>query len=267
MSDDKAWQRIMEIVRENDLPVNLSKNLHNLINSRKELTKKLSDFSKDIRAQEIAVNSVKSVGAGTTALGAFLTFTPFFPLGAGIIVGSSAALAITDLGDWIAEEIKEGKLDDMLKEDQRLAELLINDMKKIDVLCEAFLREKLIPSRDEGYGLAITLTIAVSKLGTYANTVIALWKPLKDLWKNGIKYPAEKVASNELKKSLGFISRSAAVLTALVAIADLILGWFRTKPCRATADKAKNAIDDSMPYLVELKKVVDHVKKHSALGG
>jgi hypothetical protein len=267
MSDDKTWQRILEIVRENDLPVNLSRNLENLINSRKDLTKKLSDFSKDIRAQEIAVNSVKSVGMGTTVLGAFLMFTPFFPLGAGVIVGSSAGLALTDLGDWIAENIKEGKLDTMLEEDKRLAELLINDMKQIDVLCEAFLREKLIPSKEEGYGLAITIVIGVSKFGSKALSAIALWKPFKDIWKNGMRYPTERVASNELKKSLGFISRSAAVFTAVVAVADFIICWLSTKPCRATADKAKKAIDDSMPHLVELKKVVDHVEKHSALGG
>jgi hypothetical protein len=267
MSDDKAWQRILEIARENDLPVNLSRNLENLINSRKDLTKKLSDFSKDIRAQEIAVNSVKSVGVGTTALGASLMFTPFFPLGAGVIVGSSAGLALTDLGDWIAENIKEGKLDRMLEEDKKLAELLINDMKQMDVLCEAFLREKLIPSKEEGYGLAITIVIGVSKFGNKALSAIALWKPFKDLWKNGMRYSTERVASNELKKSLGFISRSAAVFTVVVAVADCIICWLSTKPCRATADKAKKAIDDSMPHLVELKKVVDHVEKHSALGG
>lgn len=260
--DEKKWQKILEIVKKHEVPSSLLGNLEELIKTREELTTKLRKFSEDIRNQEIAVSSVKTAGAVTTVAGTILMFTPLFPLGAGITVSSTAALAATSLGDWIAEEVKGSKLDKMLKKDQELAELVINDMKKIDILCEDFLRNKLVVSRQEGYGLAIGITVFIKSLGTTALTMITLYKPMKDLFVNGVI----RYSGGELKASLGFISRSVGVFTSIVAVADCIISWLSTKPCRKTADEAKQLIDDSMPQLKALKEVVsrlkDEVKKH-----
>ena len=204
MSDDDTvdtiagWQKIMEMVRKCNLSLTLPDNLENLVNSRRELTKQLKEFSENVRTQENIACFLKGVCAAGTIIGAGLTFSPYFPLGVGITAVSSAVLNLVNLVDWIAEKWKKHKLDKMLEKDQELTELFINDMKKLDFFCKYFLREKITTSRDEGDGIAISTLMFEISVATFVSSTIALWKPLKDIFSNGIIcymwYTSERLA-------------------------------------------------------------------------
>jgi len=250
--DEEVWKRIVEILQNNKhmIPMSLSKNLNILLSSRESLSTKLQEFAEDIRVQEIAVNLVKTVGTTGTVIGTILLFTPFAPLGAGITVASTAGLASTSLGDWIADQVKDSNLKEMLKRDEELACRFIEDMKKIDALAAAFLNERVMKTIEEGqkYAFTFTLLCIVKGAGILANA-IQLYKPLKALFVDGFKLIN--------KSSLGFVSLSLGSIVAVLCIIDCVLSWITVNPNREKAEKAKKLIDGTLTDLKRMKDIID----------
>ena len=280
-NDTIVWKRVVDIVKQSDLPLSLPKNLENLINSRIELTRQLQDFSEDIRARERTICFVKTIGMVGTILGTGLTMTTFSSLGAGVTFASSLLLDQRNARDLFDEKEKNGALDEMLKRDKALAELFISDMKKIDVLCEAFLRQKVVTSKVEGYGIAITMTLFALSLGAKANDILNISKQsIRKIFYYITDESNEKLAWQLwqlwlLWRELGQLFRDVpttlemfelmnkkAAIIAGFAIVDWIVSLRSKSSCRATAAKVKKQIDDSMPHLIELKNAIDNFPSH-----
>jgi hypothetical protein len=265
-NDTIAWGRIMEQVEtsESDLPVTLYENLEKLIVSREELGKKLKSFSEDMRAQEYKICLAKSACTAITMMGTALTSTPYFTLGVGITLCSSLGLDVINLQDLLAEKEKNGALDEMLKRDEALVKLFINDMKQIEALSEAFLNQKLVTSKEEGCGIAIAITLLASlSLGTKALSMTTMLRKSQDDYlciDDGYRYGLHLWYEGVITtwQMFGNVDKKA-VFIAGIAIADCIISWRSKKSCRATAEKVMREIDDGMQHLTALKNAIDNL--------
>jgi len=98
-----------------------------MVKSRQEMVKWLEDFIEDVRTQEIAINSVKTGAAVVGTASAIALFTPLAPVAlAGMVLAGGAGVATT-IGDFIANKVKggnlENKVENMKTEDSALEKL------------------------------------------------------------------------------------------------------------------------------------------------
>ena len=209
------------------------------------------DFIKTIRKQEILINSVKTIGALTNTVGACLLFTQYFPLGGAFVAGSSVGLLLTNLGEFIADLVRESQLDEMIKEDEKYAKKLLEDFKEIDGHTEFFVMKKITIDKEKEN---VNVFVAASKGLGFISGGISAYKPMKVLLKSGTK-----VSSAATKKCLGAVSRSLGVLSADMSILDCINSCLTVNPNRKKAEKAKATVEDSLKQLEELQRVVDGI--------
>ena len=120
----------------------LLKQYDKIIPKYDELKEWLKELIADVKAQEIAVNSVKSGGAALGVFGFIALFTPFPLLGVAALVGSGVTGVATTVGDLIATKVKGGnlseKVDSIRKERLEFEKL----MKKVEQ--DAELLQKVI---------------------------------------------------------------------------------------------------------------------------
>ena len=87
----------------------------------------LEDFIGDVKIQEIAISSAKTISALVGTISAIGLFTPVAPLALGGMVVAGGAGVATTIGDFVANYVKGGNLEtkvkDMKAEDSELEKL------------------------------------------------------------------------------------------------------------------------------------------------
>ena len=82
---------------------------------------KIENFVKDMTGQKIGVAVGKGVTTTAGIIGAIMVFTPLFPVGIGLLAGSSAGGLATFAGDSISTHIKDVILKNELLQEIALA--------------------------------------------------------------------------------------------------------------------------------------------------
>ena len=246
-----------------DIPYGLPKTIKKLIKKREEISKCCAELIENIKTQEIAVNSVKTAGTVASIGGTILLFTPLAPVGAVALAGSAAGLVATSIGDFIATKVKKSSLKDELDSDKELAEKLSEELKQANRVVERLMDQyslskaqatTIVFSTINNDGQVIVNGVQILENIEKISEVAHLTKALARLSKigafveqrNAALTAAKVVSQSGARKVLGFVGD----------IVDCVQSWLSDNPTKASAIKAKEAIDKSID---ELQRIMDAI--------
>ncbi|TNV78865.1 hypothetical protein FGO68_gene12222 [Halteria grandinella] len=250
----------LERIAESEFLSRFFKCAAKLLAIRKELAQWLTDYIKDMKTQEIAVASAKTVNAAAASTAAILICIPFTaPIGLimGACVGGSSLL--TFAGDTIARKIKLGFLRDKVQ----LENSLYQELKKLtqavklqaireaertyedaDTVFQRYLREishsNISASLRIGQNIGSTIFSA-----TGASRAAGLAEGIK-----GIKGGA--AAAGGARVALAGLSEFLGAIGAVVSIADATISWATKSPNRIEAEQRHSDIQESIAKLEDL---------------
>lgn len=267
---------------------NIDRAAETLVHMRDHQIAWLEGFIHEMDIHEGAVNAVKTTGAVVAVLSTAALFTPLAPFGAIGLIGSGVAGAATSIGDLIANQVKNGQVQDHINESKEaeakfsaaIGELqkAIDEIVKVtgctkEVATGIFLG--IIENVKATAGAGMALSAGAMKIYTCAPAV----KGIYQLTKLGVPamhaarmvsasataaeagaagVAAGRVALDTTKAAAGGVVGAAmkglALFGAVVSVADCIMSWVNGNPTKNGAIDAKNQIAKNRDEIVEHRK-------------
>lgn len=244
-----------------DIPYDLLNTLGDLIKKREDISRWLQDLINTIEKQEVAVNSVKTAEAVGGILGAMLLLT-LPPVGARTLAVSSASAVATNIGDMIANKIRESSLKDEVSSDKYLAEKLSKELKQADEVIERLIDQYQL-TKDQataavfgsikGHGQCVINGVVVFQNIDRIREVACHTTALADLTNIGTVVNQTALALTAARVA----TRTLGMVGFDFGIADVVLSWTTDNPTKASANNAKETIDKSISQLRSLKYTIE----------
>lgn len=257
-------RRILDWKRETkplDIPYNLLNTLEDLIRKRESISRWLQELINTVEKQEVAVNSVKTAGAVGGILGTILLFT-LPPVGAAALAASSLSAVATNIGDMIANKVRESSLKDEVSSDKYLTEKLSQELKQADQVIERLIDQYQL-TKDQataavfasikGRGQCVINGVVVFQNIDRIREVVCHTTALADLTKIGTVVNQTAVALTAARVA----TRTMGMVGFDFGIADVVLSWTTDNPTKASAKNAKETIDKSISQLRSLKYTIE----------
>ena len=255
-----------------------------LINVRNDQISWLGGFIEDMTTHENAVNGVKTGAAAVGVLSTVALFTPLAPLGvAGLITGGVAGAA-TSIGDLIANQVKNGTVDQHVNEskasEEELAKAIeefqkvINEIVKVTKVDKEMAESIFHAVLGEVKSLA-SGGVAVSSAFVQMATCGPALANISGLARLGVPVThAARLAAATSAASAGVAggrvaldtgrmaagqaatvaAKSLAVLGAVVSVVDCIMSWVNGNPTKNGAIEVKKQLTENRDDLVQYRK-------------
>ena len=170
----------------------------------------------------------------------------------------------TDIGDFIANKVKESSLKDELDSDKELAEKLREELKQANRVVERLMDQyglskdqatTIVFSTINNGGQVIINGVLIFKSIKNIREVAYLTKALADLSKIGA-FVEETTAALMAVKLVSKTTKFLGAVGAVLSIADCVHSWLSDNPTKASAIQAKEAIDKSIDELQRKKDAI-----------
>ena len=250
------------------IPYDLLETMQSLIGKRKQISDWCERLIEDIKTQEIAVNSAKTVGTAASVIGAILLFTPLAPAGIAALAGGGAAIVATSIGDYIATQVKDSSLKDEISSDKELADKLKEELEAANEVIERLMDQYdltkdqatvIVFSSIKNGGQVIIAGVQIFQSVEQIREIAYLSKALVDLGKIGAFVEETTVALTAARVASG-ATKVLGVVGAILGVADVVYSWMSENPTRTSAERAKTEIDKSVSELERMKGAINNLK-------
>ena len=243
-----------------ELKDRIKENCSKLMDKRAEIIEKLESLKKDIAQHYTTTRRTKTGSTLSNVVGTSLLFTPFAPLGVGMLGAGTFAGISTTVNDYMKSKKYNKGIEDILQEETPFAEELQDDLKMVMEAAEKLMKETGC-SRDE----AVAMVVNGLKSGSLSLTARSLASNYRwGEFKQGLDYIGRTVGGEGFglaaKASATVMTKSLSVIGSAIDIADCLNTWKKNHPSIDMIDRVVNDLRSGIRELELLQVIFSNSK-------
>jgi hypothetical protein len=253
------------------MSLNFLSKLDEAICSTKDLTNWLDNVIKELKVQEIAVNSSSTFFTITSIVSTVFLFTPLAPVGVAGLVGSGVGGIATSVGDTISNTVKGKMIKNKINRHGEIMGELQSLLKEIEEISDKLALKHGI-SKDLALQYVMTTgktsLISVGSIAPYVKDGITLGKELGNFSKgfqvsglNSFSFVMLEDGTMQLVRSgVSVAAKAIAVVGSALSLGLTLYGWINGNSTRNKAIDINNQLKTS---LYELKNIQVNLQNSS----
>lgn len=238
-----------------DIEERIAANCKRLIDKRKEIIQRLTEFKEKIQKHHKVTRTSKTGSTATSVVGSLLLFTPFAPIGIGMLgAGTVTGLGFT-INDILKSKGYNKGIEQIVSEEEPYTRELQADLKALMEAAKRYAEEEHI-SFEEAAARIVT--------GVKEGNVGFAYKALnsKHKWgefKSGLELVGASVKSDGFglaaKASATVMTQSLAIVGSAFDVVDLVKVWGTEHPSADAIDRVVTELESGIREL-ELLRII-----------